>query len=96
MKDTLKMSDDDIKSTTIKHAQRIGRIISGKPKNTLAVFDIIAHKSAVRECRTNLESDSGFSMFDQYPSHIVAQRNKLVPIMKKVRGDDQEAYIKYN
>ena len=35
-------------------------------------------------------------MHDQFPPEFVAQRKRLIPIMKKARADHKEAYIKYN
>ena len=35
-------------------------------------------------------------MHDQYPPEVIAQRKKLLPILKAAKQDNKDAYIKYN
>lgn len=95
MKDNLKISQDKVNRIKVKRVQRIGRYSHVKPRNLLVEFESVKDKELVKSYRRNLDG-SGMYIHDQFPQEIVALRKKLVPIMKRAKGDGKSAYIKYN
>lgn len=96
-KDDLKIPEDEAESIEIERAYRSGIRKGSKPKNIVVTFKDFKTKQFVKSFKVNVDSKAtGLYMHDQYPSDVVAQRKRLIPIMKKARDDKKEAYIKYN
>ena len=96
-KDNLKIPDENIATIEIESARRFGEKKGDKPKNVLVTFKDLKSKNYVKSFRENVNPrETGMFMHDQFPPEIVAQRKKLIPIMKKAREAKKEAYIKYN
>ena len=97
MKDDLKIPDQELSGIEIESVRRFGVRRSNKPKNIIVCFKNFKTKQFVKSFKDNINTrESGLFMHDQFPPEVVAQRKKLIPIMKKAREDGKDAYIKYN
>ena len=93
--DQLKIPEEKGNDIQFERIHRTGVKRASKPRNIVAVFMSKRDKDYVKSMRPGLR-DTVFYMHDQYPTEILEQRKKLLPILKKAKSDNKDAYIKYN
>ena len=93
--DQLKIPEEKGNDIQFERIHRTGVKRASKPRNIVAVFMSKRDKDYVKSMRPGLR-DTVFYMHDQYPTEILEQRKRLLPILKKAKSDNKDAYIKYN
>ena len=71
---------------------RVGRYNRTKTRPIVAKFAFYPDRERVRAAAKNLEG-TNYSIGQQFPKEIQDRRRRLVPLMKKAKGEGKQAYI---
>ncbi len=77
----------------LHRVHRIGRYNSAKIRPIVAKFAYYPDREQVRKASKELKG-TPYGISEQYPREVMETRQKLIPIMKKVREENKEAYLR--
>ena len=90
MQDDMKI--EDARSIRFDRVHRLGKYDASKTRPIIAKFCFFQERERVRKSAKNLEGTQ-YSVSQQFPKEIQARRKELVPTLKKLKNEGQNAYL---
>ena len=90
LKDTLKITENDVKTMIFQRCHRLNTKL--KPQPIICRFAFFSDRMKIWNARMKLKG-TNYSINEDFPPEIQSRRKLLYPVMKAARADNRKAYL---